>query len=188
MSMPSTSAWLLQREQASTGEPNSDPSKPPNIAGKLLTLSRLVRCNLQSKQNFWSRCEERVHSGRVLPRNPACLGQCTEHSGAGRTAAGEYSQNFYQVYSSFKIFSRKEDKNTFFLMRVFFFQGSLSTKYFWNSRWQNANFLKGEAALSGRSPPAWECYAREGESKEPEVIIHISVRTTWLENNDHSYI
>lgn len=191
--MPSTSAWLLQRAQASTGKPNSDSFQTPKYCRDLLTSSRLVCCNLQSKQNFWSRCEGRERSGRVLPRSPACPGQRTEHSSAGRTAAGEHSQNFYQVYSSFKIFSRKEEKKkkqntTFFLMHVFCFQGSLSTKYFWNSRWQNANFPKGEAALSGRLPPAWECCAREGESKEPEVIIYISGWTTWLENDDHIYV
>jgi len=83
---------------------------------------------------------------------------------------------------------KKKQNTTFFLMHVFCFQGSLSTKYFWNSRWQNANFPKGEAALSGRLPPAWECCAREGESKEPEVIIYISGWTTWLENDDHIYV
>lgn len=47
--------------------------------------------------------------------------------------------------------------------------------------------MKGKAALSGRLLLAGESCAREGGRKESEVKMHISSRTTWLENDDRVY-
>lgn len=105
-------------------------------------------------------------------------------------------RNFYEVHISFEIVCRKLGKEnpTFFNLHMFCFEGSLSTKYYWNSRWQNANFMKGKAALSGRLLVCMEelCKGRregewETEREESEVKMHISSWTTWLENDDHVY-
>lgn len=133
----------------------------------------VLKSSVKAKTMQQSRGDSGLEGGSCPeePSVPLSRGLLAERRCSGRISADESSGTFitsikFALVSRSSAERRGKKNPQHFLRCVFCFQGSLSTKYYWNSRWQNANFMKGKAALSRRLLFARESCAREEEGRE----------------------